>query len=431
MIGATNREDTPLQGTAPSGAAHDAGMSFARLCAVVLLPFGMGYFLSYLFRAVNAALAPDIVRELGLGASALGVLTAAYLFAFAAFQPALGLLLDRFGPRRVQASLVATAACGALLFSLGQDALGLALARALIGLGFCGGLMSSFKAIVLWFPPQRVPLASALVSAFGGMGVLMATRPADMMSQALGWRAVFVILAAVSVLVAVFIFTAVPERRMDEKPAPLRRQVAEIGRIFRDRVFWQVTPLVCTGAGGYIAIQTLWVGGWLRDVAGLAREDAASLMLVMAVAFSIGTLIQGAVADRLLRRGVGVMATVLWTYAIFFLSELGLVLEWISATSGLWIVFGMTGNVAVLVYPVLSQHFGAALAGRSNTSLNLLMFSTAFAVQALIGVVVEQWPSAEATHYDPRGYQVAFGALLATQVLSVVWYFALRPRRQG
>lgn len=418
-----------MQGTAPSGAAHDAGMSFARLCAVVLLPFGMGYFLSYLFRAVNAALAPDIVRDLGLGASALGVMTAAYLFAFAGFQPVLGVLLDRFGPRRVQAALVATAACGALLFSLGQDAVSLALARALIGLGFCGGLMASFKAVVMWFPPPRVPLASALVTAFGGMGVLVATRPADMMSQAFGWRMVFVILAAVSAAVAVFIYVAVPERRSAEKPAPLGRQIGEIGRIFRDRVFWQVSPLVCTGAGGYIAVQTLWVGGWLRDVAGLAREDAAGLMLVMAVAFSIGTLIQGVVADWLLRRGVGVMVTVLCTYAIFFLSELGLVLEWTSASTGLWIVFGMTGNVAILVYPLLSQHFGAALAGRSNTSLNLLMFSTAFAVQALIGVVVEQWPGAEATRYDPHGYQVAFGALLASQLLSVAWYFALRPRR--
>lgn len=420
-----------MQAKAPSGAAHAAGMSFARLCAVVLLPFGMGYFLSYLFRAVNAALAPDIVRELGLGASALGVLTAAYLFAFAAFQPVLGLLLDRFGPRRVQASLVATAACGALLFSFGQGALSLALARALIGLGFSGGLMASFKAIVLWFPPQRVPLASALVSAFGGMGVLVATRPADMMSQAFGWRAVFVMLAAVCALVAVFIFAAVPERRSDDKPAPLGRQIGEIGRIFADRVFWRVAPLVCTGAGGYIAIQTLWVGGWLRDVAGLPREDAAWLMLVMAAAFSIGTLIQGVVADWFLKRGVGIMATVLWTYAIFFASELGLVLQWTGAAPALWIVFGMCGNVAILVYPVLSQHFGAALAGRSNTSLNLLMFSTAFAVQALIGVVVERWPGADATHYDPRGYQIAFGALLASQLLSVVWYFALGRRRTG
>jgi predicted MFS family arabinose efflux permease len=404
-------------------------LSFARLCAVVLLPFGMGYFLSYLFRAVNAALAPDIVRELGLGAAALGALTAAYLFSFAAFQPALGLLLDRFGPRRVQAALVATAALGSLLFSMGQGPVSLALARALIGLGFCGGLMASFKAVVLWFPPERVPLGSALVSAFGGLGVLVATRPADMLSQALGWRVVFVILAAVTALAALFIFTAVPERPSRDKPAPHNQQIGDIGRIYRDRVFWRVAPLVCAGAGGYIAIQTLWVGNWLRDVAALTREDAAWLMLVMAGAFSVGTLIQGVAADWLLRRGVGVMATVLASYFVFFLSELGLVLEWKAAAPALWIVFGMTGNVAILVYPVLSQHFGAALAGRSNTSLNLLMFSTAFAVQALIGWVVERWPGAEAGRYDARGYQVAFGALLAAQVLSAAWYFALGKKR--
>ncbi len=418
-----------MQANAPSGAAQHAGMSIARLCLVVLLPFGMGYFLSYLFRAVNAALAPDIVRELDLGASALGAMTAAYLFAFAAFQPALGLLLDRFGPRRVQAALLAVAAGGSFLFAFGQGAWSLGLARALIGLGFSGGLMASFKAVVLWFPPQRVPLGSSLIAAFGGLGVLVATRPADILSQALGWRVVFIGLAAVTALVALSILLAVPERPAAGKPTPFGRQVAEIGSIFRARVFWQVAPLVCTAAGGYIAVQTLWVGGWLRDVAGLAREDAAWLMLLMAVGFSVGTLIQGLIADWLLRRGVGVMATVLWTYGVFFLSELGLVLEWTAAAPALWIVFGMTGNVAILVYPVLSQHFGAALAGRSNTSLNLLMFSTAFAAQALIGVVVERWPGADATHYDPRGYQVAFGALLAAQLLSVGWYFVASRRR--
>ncbi len=49
--------------------------------------------------------------------------------------------------------------------------------------------------------------------------------------------------------------------------------------------------------------------------------------------------------------------------------------------------------------------------------------------QALIGVVVEQWPGADATHYDARGYQIAFGALLAAQVMSALWYFVLGRRR--
>ena len=84
----------------------------------VLAPFSLGYFFSYLYRAVNAVVAPDLVRDIGLSASELGLLTAAYLLGFAGFQLPLGVLLDRFGPRMVQATLVCVAATGALIFSL-------------------------------------------------------------------------------------------------------------------------------------------------------------------------------------------------------------------------------------------------------------------------------------------------------------------------
>ena len=85
------------------------------LLLAVLAPFALGYFLSYLFRAVNAVVGPHLAADLDLSAAGLGLLTSAYLFAFALFQLPLGLLLDRFGPRRVQAALLACAAAGSLL----------------------------------------------------------------------------------------------------------------------------------------------------------------------------------------------------------------------------------------------------------------------------------------------------------------------------
>ncbi len=107
-------------------------------------------------------------------------MTSAYLFAFAAFQLPLGVLLDRFGPRRVQAALLGCAALGSLLFALGEDLATLTAARALIGLGFAGGLMSGFKAIVLWIPEPRRPLANAWVMSFGALGILVATLPVEL-----------------------------------------------------------------------------------------------------------------------------------------------------------------------------------------------------------------------------------------------------------
>ena len=86
----------------------------------VFLPFAAGYFLSYLLRTVNAVIAPGLSRELSLSAADLGLLTSAYLLAFAAFQIPLGLLLDRYGPRKVESGLLLLAAAGTLLFEIGR-----------------------------------------------------------------------------------------------------------------------------------------------------------------------------------------------------------------------------------------------------------------------------------------------------------------------
>jgi hypothetical protein len=154
-----------------------AKLTPAAIVLTVLAPFAFGYFLSYLFRAVNAVVGPDLATDIGLSATALGLLTSAYLFAFALFQLPLGVLLDRYGPRRVQTGLFGCAAAGSLLFSIGDDVVTLTVARALIGLGFAGGLMSGFKAVVLWVPEPRRALANASVMSFGALGLLVATVP--------------------------------------------------------------------------------------------------------------------------------------------------------------------------------------------------------------------------------------------------------------
>ena len=101
----------------------------------VFLPFAAGYFLSYLYRTINAVLAPQLASSLHLDAADLGLLTSVYFLTFAAFQLPLGVLLDRFSPHRVESVLLLFAAAGAALFALSDGLHDLVLGRALIGLG--------------------------------------------------------------------------------------------------------------------------------------------------------------------------------------------------------------------------------------------------------------------------------------------------------
>jgi predicted MFS family arabinose efflux permease len=396
--------------------------ALAGIVSLVLAPFALGYFLSYLFRAVNAVVGPNLAADLGLSAAELGLLTSAYLFAFALFQLPLGVLLDRFGPRRVQAALLACAATGSLLFAIGQGIATLTFARALIGLGFAGGLMSGFKAVVLWVPEPRRALANAAIMSFGALGVLVATVPTELAVAAVGWRAVFVGLAAITFAVASLIFLAVPEQGAGTAGERLSAQIASLLRILRDPVFWRLAPLLATTAGTHIAIQTLWAGPWFRDVAGLDRIGVANHLMVMAVAFLVGILLSGAVADWLVRRGVGLLTVMLGFLALFLVSQLAIVLEWTAFNLPMWVAFGMTGQVAVLAYPWLSSYFGAAASGRATTAMNLVLFLFAFGAQYAIGAIIDRFETGASGGYDPRGYQVGFGVFLAAQLLALVWY---------
>lgn len=395
---------------------------------MALAPFAFGYLFSYLYRGANAVVAGDLVAELGLTPSELGLLTAAYLGAFAAFQLPLGVLLDRYGPRRVQGSLVIFGAAGALLFSLGRDATTLTIGRAMIGIAFSGGLMSSFKAVVIWVSEPRRALANACLMSVGGLGLLIATAPLEVMSRSFGWRSTFMGLAAVTFIAGMMILLIVPERGVATSSERLSKQIRQIGQIYTDRVFLAMAPLLATTAGSHIAMQTLWVGPWFRDIGGLDRIGVANALLIMAAMFIVSILLSGVVADRLARRGYSLLTTMLGFLAIYFAVQVALLFNPQDGTVSivLWSLFGMTGHVAVISFPWLARYFGSALSGRANTAANLLMFSWAFIAQYGIGAVIGFYPTSASGGYAPEAYSVAFGIVLAVQVVCLVWYLANR-----
>jgi predicted MFS family arabinose efflux permease len=413
---------TALTGQSQADAASQPGSMALR----VLTPFALGYFLTYLLRAVNAVVAPDLVAEIGLSAAELGLLTAAYLGAFALFQLPLGVLLDRYGPRRVQATLLGVAALGCLLFAFGSDALTLTAARALIGLGFSGGLMSGFKAIVLWVSGSRRALANACVMSFGALGLLMSTAPTELAAQTMGWRMLFIALAAVTLAVALIILALVPEQNAKPAGESLAQQVQQLVGIYKDRAFLAIAPLLATTAGTHIAIQTLWAGPWFRDVAGLDRVGVANHLFAMGVAFLVGILGSGVIADWFARRGFSELAVMTGFLVSLVIAQLGIVLEMTSYSLVCWLVFGMSGQVAILAYPWLSSRFGAALSGRANTAMNLLIFLAAFAIQYAIGAIIAMYPPGASGGYDPRSYQTAFGVFLVLQILTFSMFVANR-----
>lgn len=398
-----------------------------RLVATILLPFASGYFLSYLYRTINALIADTLVDEFSLSAAELGVLTAALFLTFGALQLPLGAWLDRFGPRRVQAVLLSLAAIGAAGFAYADDLLWLVIGRALIGLGVAGALMAGLKALVMWWPAEHIAFANGWLIALGTLGAVAATAPAEMLMVSMGWRGLFLLLSILSVLAALLILRCVPER-----PAGARGETIASGMtiraIFQDARFWRLAPLSATTVGSAWALQGLWVGPWLADVEGLPRGDIVMHLLAMGIALSASALFLGSAGDQLRRRGVALSTTFAFAATIALAAQLALVLRWPLPAWLPWVAIAGIGAATVLSYAILTEIFPKSASGRANGALNLLHIGMAFAVQVGVGFFIDLWPTEEGRH-PAIAYQTALGIILALEAIAFLWF--VRPARHA
>ena len=391
---------------------------------VVFGPFAAGYFLSFFFRNVNAVISKDLAVEFSLSPSDLGFLTSMYLLAFAAFQLPLGVLLDRYGPRRVVAVLLCIAAAGALIFALARDFTMLSIGRALIGLGVSAGLMGAIKAFTLWFPLSRLATLNGLYLAAGGIGAISATAPAEALLGAYGWRALFIVLFAASVGAALLVFFFVPEKKLPGEGQTLRQQVAGFGSIFASVPFWRIALPLTVCHAGYLTLQGLWLGPWLYDVAGETRQGVANYLFATALAYMAGSIFFGVGADRLAHR---VSRMTMFKLGLCISVAMFILLA-ARVQTGLWLilmVFGFTSISAALAYALLTPLFAPELTGRLSTASNMMMFGFSFAFQWGVGVVLRLYPAVDG-RYAPEGYSAALAILAALQLATLAWLLPMR-----
>jgi predicted MFS family arabinose efflux permease len=382
--------------------------------------FATAYLLSYVFRTANAVISPDLSADLGIGASSLGLLTSVYFLAFAALQVPAGMLLDRFGPRRVEPVLLAVAGCGALAFAASDSLSGLAIARALIGAGASVCLMAPLKAIAMWYPAERQASLSGWMMVAGAVGALLATAPLAAALAVMSWRGIFVVLALTTFAAAAILFLNVPDIPRQANAPGFQAQWRGVRSVFRSPRFWWLCPLAVTGMGSFMAIQGLWSVPWLMEVDGYSRAVAAQHLLVAGVAILAGYVGLGLFASRLARHGIAARHLFAAGFGLSILALALIVMRAMPSTHLAWALYGLGSAVNVLGFTVLGEGFPRELTARANTALNLLMFGGSFAAQWGIGVIVDAARAALGMD-AAAGLRLAFGLVLATNVAAFAW----------
>ena len=420
--------DSGLKGKA--GVAKSPSLSTWRVILSVFLPFAAGYYLAYLFRTINAAISPALATEFGLDAADTGLLASVYFLVFGLMQLPIGVFLDRLGPRRVQGVLLVIAAGGATLFGNASNFPELLVARAMIGLGVAGSLMAGLKAIVTWFPGERVALANGWMIMLGSLGAVTATAPVDWLLTYVGWRSLFEILTIGTFVVSGLIYMMVPERVDESQIAAAAVKPLTLWSIYSDSRFLRIAPLSATCIGSAWALQSLWASAWLSDVEGLDGQSRVTLMLFMAIGLSLGALLLGGLADRLRKLNIGTEVLLAGVAGLFIMAQFALILRIHLPSALLWSTVSIAGAATVLSFAAVANYFPRQYAARGNGALNLLHFGWAFTIQYGIGFVIGQWPSHEG-HYPVVAYQTAFSLGLVCQAAALMWFAMPWIRARG
>ncbi|HKK30832.1 MAG TPA: MFS transporter [Alphaproteobacteria bacterium] len=394
---------------------------------LILLPFYCTPILSFLYRMLNALIAPSLVAEFGLSPSELGLITGAFFFGFGVMQLPLGILLDRYGPRPVILCLYAVASAGALLFIFAPGPLWLILGRFLIGLGAAASMMSGLKAARLWAPADRLPFVSASLFAMTGVGGMIGTAPMGMLISEIGWRGSLACIIGFGGVIMLLIAFMVPSA---PRPPDVRwsTQFRELGQVIRSPLLWLVAPIAIASVGTNSAYLSLWAPIWLRDVAGFGETAQEWALFTMMAATMAGMLTAGSLTQREIRQGRSGMVVIFGGIGLALTAQAMALLELASLAWAIWVLFAFGSASVIGLFALLARRFDPVVAGRVNTSLNCMMFAGSFAAQWGVGLVIDQFPLLVDGRYSPEAHRAALLSMVTIQGVALLWYFLRRQQ---
>jgi len=394
------------------------------------------FMMAMLFRASTVIISPELISDLDLSIENLGFLGSAFFYAFAVAQLPMGLLLDKFGSRRVMICMNLVGTLGSLLFAGAQGLNSGLLARVLLGTGMSVNMMGSLKLYTIWFKPHQFATITGLTISIASLGGLLATSPFRLLVDLIGWRGGFVTLGVVNfILITCFYFWVhdcpSEDGQIDEKTSadPGYSPWRSLRHLFGNLNFWIIALTMGLRDGIFTAIQALWAGPYLIFYLGLPVLLAGNILLFLNIGAIAGAPIGGLLADRVFRspRRTGLLSLCFLALSILLLAlwpgpvYLGL-LAVVLFTLGFFAPF------ASLLFAHIKTTIPADMTGISFTGINFFSAVGGAVFLHALGYLLDQGSSGEAVS-GGGNYQGAFLiCFMAILVAFFLYVFSREPK---
>jgi len=372
------------------------------------------YCYGFFQRVAPSVMVDDLMRDFAVSAAVLGNLSAFYFYAYAGVQLPVGVLVDRFGARRVLA--VAALACGAgsALFGMASTIEVAYMGRLLIGLGAAFTWVGTLKIVSVWFPANRFAMISGMTLMLGMGGGIGGQAPLAAFVDMVGWREAMVFAAIVAAVLAAVILLVVRDGKGDHSEGPQPGQVGILDGLksaMSRRQTWFIGGFGFFMTAPMLSFGGLWGVPYMMSVHGLERPAAGLMASTMMIGWAIGAPLSGWLSDRIGRRKPlmmgGALVAVLTISAAIYLPGVSVL-----ALRALLLINGIAAGCMVIGFAAAREHNKPEAGGASLGLVNMLVMASGAVFQPLIGLLLDaKWDGvvvAGARVYGIDAYNWAF-----------------------
>jgi MFS family permease len=391
------------------------------------LTAAMFFFYAWVTRVAPSVMVEELMRDFAVGAGVLGNLSATYFYGYAGMQIPVGLLLDRFGPRRLIAVSALACAGGCVLFATGTTLAAVTAGRFLIGASAAFSLVGSMAVAGQWFPANRFAILSGGAMALGMAGGVFGQAPLRLAVEATDWRTANLLLAAGGVILAISALATVRDKRRGS--GGVAKALAGLGAVLRHPQIWLIALSGLGTSAPLLGFAGLWGVPFLETAYELPRTLAASLTSAIFIGWGVGAPLVGWFSDRIGRRKApfvaGLALETLSLAALVYLPGLPL-----PAVAGLCFAVGFLGSAQIVCFALARENHTPELSGTAIGFVNAMVTGAGALFQPLVGMLLDMAWTGEtlqgARLYDLGAYRLALASLIVCGLGGLVCLAAVR-----
>ena len=386
---------------------------------IIFAIFAFGFFISNLLRSITATLTPVLTNEFNLTAGNLGLLAGGYFLGFSLMQIPAGLLLDRYGPKKVVAYFLLIALVATISFAFAKSFTGLLISRFFIGVGVSVCLMGPLTGYRVWFKEKYQQRANSWMLMVASFGFVVSTLPVQTLLPMIGWRSIFLLIVFLILLSVILILLFTPNWQA-ERNTENNSVTDGLVEIWKNKFFISLIPIAFFNYGGVQAIQTLWAGPWMLNVSGFSPLASATGLFWINITMLFGFLVWGYLLPKFSAYGIDSIKIVKiglpFSYIIFLL----IIIMGPKAGASMFAIYILSSIVLSLTQPAVALNFSQQLAGKSLTSFNVFIHSGTFFVQWGIGLIIDLCKNMGLD--TVLSYKISFTVFLIICIISYLYF---------